>query len=71
MAGIDVLRIIKVFDPDLFVIMVSGLSALQTALAAIRQGAYDYINKPFDPEDMVLSVNRALRQRSWCWKTEG
>lgn len=64
MAGIDVLRIIKVYDPDLFVIMVSGLSALQTALAAIRQGAYDYINKPFDPDDMVLSVNRALRQRS-------
>jgi signal transduction histidine kinase len=64
MAGIDVLRIIKVFDPDLFVIMVSGLSALQTALAAIRQGAYDYISKPFDPEDMILSVQRALQQRS-------
>lgn len=64
MAGIDVLRIVKIYDPDLFVIMVSGLSALQTALHAIRQGAYDYINKPFDPEDMVLSVLRALRQRN-------
>lgn len=64
MAGIDVLRIIKVFDPDLVVIMVSGLSALQTALHAIRLGAYDYINKPFDPEDLLLTVQRALKQRS-------
>src|SRR6266540_3730799 len=64
MAGIDVLRIMKAYDPDLFVIMVSGLSALQTALHAIRQGAYDYINKPFDPEDMALSIQRALRQRA-------
>ena len=64
MAGIETLRILKAYDPDLFVIMVSGLSALQTALQAIRQGAYDYINKPFDPEDMLLSVQRALRQRA-------
>jgi len=64
MAGIDVLRIIKAYDPDLYVVMISSLSNLQTALHAIRQGAYDYINKPFEAEDMLLSIWRALKQRS-------
>ena len=64
MAGIEVLRILKKMDPDLCVIMVSGQSSLQTALQAIRQGAYDYISKPFEPEDMLFSVQRAVKQRS-------
>lgn len=63
MSGIDVLRIIKALDPDLFVIMVSALSTLQTALHAIRVGAYDYISKPYEPEDLYLSLQRAIKQR--------
>lgn len=64
MPGTDVLRILKALDPDLFVIMVSGQSSVEIALHAIRQGAYDYVTKPFSPEEVTLSVQRALRQRS-------
>jgi signal transduction histidine kinase len=63
MDGIEALRIIKSIRPDLPVIMVSGASTVATAIAAIRQGAYDYIVKPLVPDDLVLSLQRALRQR--------
>lgn len=64
MDGIEALRILKGASPDLPVIMVSGASTLQTAVAALRQGADDYILKPPDPDDLVLSVQRALKQRA-------
>lgn len=64
MDGIEALRILKGAAPDVPVIMVSGASTLQTAVAALRQGADDYILKPPDPDDLVLSVQRALKQRA-------
>jgi signal transduction histidine kinase len=71
MAGVDVLRILKTLDPDLFCIMVSGQSSIQTALQAIRLGAYDYVGKPFDPDDLVFSVRRALMERSLIQENRG
>ncbi|MFC1852883.1 response regulator [candidate division CSSED10-310 bacterium] len=61
--GIEVLRIIKKIDMRIYVIMVTSIATIQTAINAIRQGAYDYITKPFDTDDMILSIKRALEQR--------
>lgn len=61
--GIEVLRIIKKIDTNICVIMVTSIATIQTAINAIRQGAYDYITKPFDTEDMILSLKRGLEQR--------
>jgi signal transduction histidine kinase len=61
--GIEVLRIIKKIDAHICVIMVTSIASIQTAINAIRQGAYDYITKPFDTEDMILSIKRGLEQR--------
>ena len=47
-SGIDVLAQLKQMDPDVQVVMMTGFASLETAVAAVREGAYDYINKPFD-----------------------
>src|SRR5438270_11268374 len=65
--GIDGLRKIREIDPYLSVIMLTGFGALETAQEALRLGANDYINKPFDAAKMreVISrnVQRTITQR--------
>src|SRR5262245_59172456 len=62
LGGIEVLRIAKRLDPDSCVLMVTSLGTLQTALDAIRMGAYDYITKPFEVEQVLVSVRRGLER---------
>ncbi len=62
--GIETLKRIKERDEGVEVIMVSGLNILKKAVDAIKLGAFDYILKPFDPEEILTAVERALeRQR--------
>jgi putative two-component system response regulator len=63
MDGIQVLERVRVHDPDMVVIMVTALAGLTTALEAIRAGAYDYLTKPFQLEQVTLAVRRALDHR--------
>ena len=51
MHGLDVLRKIREIDHDPFVIMMTAYADVQTAVAAMKTGAYDYINKPFEIEE--------------------
>ncbi len=62
--GIEVLRRMKETHPDVDVIMVTGLSEIETAVKAIKLGAFDYLPKPFDPEELQHVVERALERRS-------
>jgi DNA-binding NtrC family response regulator len=62
--GLQVLQHVKERHPDLDVIMMTGLSQIQTAVQAMKLGAFDYLPKPFDPDELRLAVERALeRQR--------
>jgi DNA-binding NtrC family response regulator len=61
--GIELLDRIKQIDPDALVIMITAFSSVETAIAALRKGAYDYITKPFINEDILQTVRNALRQR--------
>ncbi len=58
--GLGVLEEVKLLDPDLPVILISGHGTIETAVAAIRKGAYDFIEKPFNSERLLLVVRRAL-----------
>ncbi|MDQ7018828.1 MAG: sigma-54 dependent transcriptional regulator [Robiginitomaculum sp.] len=58
--GIGVLEEVKALDPDLPVILISGHGTIETAVSAIRKGAYDFIEKPFNSERLLLVVRRAL-----------
>jgi two-component system, NtrC family, nitrogen regulation response regulator NtrX len=58
--GLDLLQEIKKGHPDLPVVIISGHGNIETAVSAIRRGAYDYIEKPFNADRLLLIVNRAL-----------
>jgi DNA-binding NtrC family response regulator len=59
--GIDVLKGIIGSDPDLKVIMVTGTEDVSVAVRAIRAGAFDYVTKPVKMDELVVSVERAVR----------
>ncbi len=61
--GIDLLTRIKRRKPDHPVIVISGESTLQTAIRATKEGAFEYIPKPFDLDDLLSTVKRALAQK--------
>lgn len=58
--GLQVLEIIKDSDADLPVVMISGHGNIETAVAAIKRGAYDFIEKPFKTDRLLLVADRAL-----------
>ena len=63
MDGIEVLQRVKESHPDLEVIMITGLSQVETAVKSMKLGAFDYLTKPFDPDELRLVVERALERR--------
>ena len=60
MDGIEILEEIKKVHPDLPIVIISGHGTIETAVAAIKKGAYDFVEKPFNADRLVLVVNRAL-----------
>jgi two-component system response regulator HydG len=61
--GFEVLRVAKARAPHTEVIMMTAYATVQDAVEAMKQGAYDYLQKPFDPDDAALVVARALERR--------
>jgi DNA-binding NtrC family response regulator len=61
--GFEVLRAVKARSPETEVIMMTAYATVGDAVEAMRQGAYDYLQKPFDPDDASLVVARALERR--------
>ena len=58
--GLAVLKRIKERDPDTLVILLTAYSSIETAVEAIKQGAYHYVNKPFNLDEIALLVAKAL-----------
>ena len=63
MSGLDLLRALTEIDPEIPVIPMTGHGDIAMAVEAMRDGAYDFIEKPFPPERMVEAVRRALEKR--------
>ncbi len=61
--GFAVLREVKQRAPDTEVVLVTAYASIPKAVEAIKEGAYDYLSKPFDPDEVALIVARALEQR--------
>lgn len=64
MSGTEVLDKLTADWPDICVIMVTAVTDTQTAVEAMKMGAYDYISKPFNQDDLVLKVQRAIERRA-------
>ena len=60
MTGLDILRTLRENDHDVLVIMITAYSSIEDAVEAIKLGAYDYIAKPFQMDQLMLAVDKAL-----------
>jgi putative nucleotidyltransferase with HDIG domain len=63
MDGITFLGHLKRIDPDIEAIMTTGFGTLETAIASMRKGVYDYINKPFNVDEISLVIEKALEKQ--------
>ena len=62
--GIETLRLLKEMNPEITIIIITGYPSIETAVKAIKLGAYDYITKPFNPDELRIAVNRALERKN-------
>ena len=62
--GLTVLRVAKEVDPETEVVMLTGNASTLTAIEALREGAYDYVLKPFDLYEMDQTIQKALERRT-------
>ena len=63
LTGMEVLQRVKETHPDIDVIMITGLNQIDTAVKAMKLGAFDYLPKPFDPDELEMVVTRAFERR--------
>lgn len=59
--GMEVLRLMREYNPQALVIMLTAFATIKTAVEAIKMGAFDYLTKPFEVDDLNLAVSRVLR----------
>jgi DNA-binding NtrC family response regulator len=62
--GIELQERLKVIAPDMIVIIMTGYASVETAVQALKNGAYDYVTKPFDPDEIAHIVRNAIAHRS-------
>lgn len=63
MGGIELIEAAKSIDPDLVCVVITGFATLETAVEATKRGAYDYLSKPFAPDELLAVVAKALEKR--------
>src|SRR5512139_1243749 len=67
MPGIDGMELLGIFHkeyPDSIIIMITGFSTVETAVEAMKLGAFDYIPKPFTPDEVTIVVKKAIEKKS-------
>jgi len=64
MSGLEVLKTIKILQPEIPVIIITGYSTVDTAVEAMKNGAIDYIAKPFTPDQLLEKVGKAFEQKA-------
>jgi DNA-binding NtrC family response regulator len=62
--GIELQARLRQIDPAMPVVIMTGYASVETAVRALKNGAYDYITKPFDPDELVHLVNNAISHRT-------
>jgi two-component system, NtrC family, response regulator AtoC len=61
--GMEVLRAYRQRNPETIIVMMTAFGSIETAIRAIKEGAYDYVSKPFKLEEIRLTIQRALEQK--------
>lgn len=68
--GMETLREIKAKDPDIICIMITGYPTIESAVKAVKSGAYDYLTKPCSPDELRVVVVRAAERRRFFFENE-
>ncbi len=63
MDGMELQQRLSQADPDLIIVIMTGYASVETAVQALKRGAYDYITKPIDPDELVHLVSKALEHK--------
>lgn len=61
--GFELLKNVRALDKEIVFLMITGKPTIETAVQSIREGAYDYITKPFDMEDLRIKINRCVERK--------
>jgi signal transduction histidine kinase len=70
LSGLEVLEHLTRTNPHLIVVVITGYATVESAVDAMKQGAYDYLPKPFTPDELRLIIRRGLERRRYILKTE-
>ena len=63
-SGLDILRLAKEIDAETTIILISGYATIPSVVEAMKEGAFDYLSKPFSAEQLKVAIERAVRHRS-------
>ena len=63
MGGIEMMEHVSAYDPEIIMIVITGFATVETAVDAMKHGAYDYVPKPFTPDQLLAVVNRGIETR--------
>ena len=68
--GLTLLQVLKSMDPLIEVIMLTGHGSIETAISAMKLGAYDYLLKPYEPAELDMLVQKAYEKRTLSWHAQ-
>jgi len=70
MNGLDVLKHVRDIDPDISVVMITAYGSISTAVQAMKDGAYDYLLKPFEPEGLGVLIEKIMQNKAQARETQ-
>ena len=70
LSGLDVLKRVKESDPDVTVVMITAFGSIPSAIEAMKNGAYEYLLKPFDPDEMMVLIEKIMQRQAEIRETQ-
>jgi DNA-binding NtrC family response regulator len=70
MSGLEVLRKVKENDPDVSVVMITAYGSIPSAIEAMKSGAYEYLLKPFDPDELMVLIEKIMKHQAETRETQ-
>jgi len=70
MSGLDVLKKVKENDPDVSVVMITAYGSIPSAIEAMKSGAHEYLLKPFDPDELIVLIERIRKYQAETRETQ-
>jgi DNA-binding NtrC family response regulator len=70
LSGLEVLKRVKESDPDVTVVMITAFGSIPSAIEAMKNGAYEYLLKPFDPDELMVLIEKIMKRQAEIRETQ-